>query len=367
MDRKPPGPPIRVLNVCETARGGVGIYQNLLQPLQDMGFDLHVIAPLQHAQILETTLQVTTFDNPKRGLASIWRMLRCFARTRRSLKPNICFFHSTLSLAALAFMRATGDRRPAIYCAHGWAVSNYDPDSLKGRIVRRVEGRLCGLADVVINVSSHEMQLAADLGYRGRHLVVENAVLPPSPKARDDLFAAEPAALHLLFVGRFDRQKGLDLLLEAFAEARRVNPALRLHVIGAAVRDNDNTLDLPDGVSMVGWVDAAKIDDWYCSADALLVPSRWEAFGLVIPEALRNGTPVICARRGGMPDLIVAGKTGDDFDLDPTAMTQMLVRLDKARLRIMRPACRQAYDERFVLQRLLDQLAQLLIELKEQT
>ncbi len=362
-----PTRPVSILSVCETARGGVGIYQNILLGLQDVGFDLHVIAPQQHAGIFDSKLEVTRFDSPKRSLGSILRMLRCFARTRRSLKPDICFFHSTLSLAALAFMRATGDRRPAVYCAHGWAVSNYDPTSLKGRILRMVEGRLCGLADVVVNVSDFEMELATDLGYRGRHVTIENAVFPPAKGARDNLFDAEPDALHLLFVGRFDRQKGLDLLLEAFTEARRGNPALRLHIIGAAVRDSSIELELPEGASMVGWVDAEKIDDWYRSSDALVVPSRWEAFGLVIPEALRNGTPVLCARRGGMPSLITAGETGAHFDLDLRAMSKMLAELDKTELRAMRGACLQAYQERFVLKRPIDQLTQLLHGLKRTT
>lgn len=367
METEQPTLPIRILSICETARGGVGIYQNMLLPLQDVGFDLHAIVPRQHAQILTPELKVTTFDNPRRGFGSILRMVRCFARARSNLEPDICFFHSTLSLAVLAFMRATGDRRPAIYCAHGWAASNYDPTSLKGRIIRMVEGRLCGLADVVINVSSYELELAIKFGYWGRHVAIENAVFPPSTGARDDLFVAEPDALHLLFVGRFDHQKGLDLLLKSFAEARRTLPALRLHVIGAAVRDNNIALELPEGVSLVGWVDSAEIDDWYHSADALVVPSRWEAFGLVIPEALRNGTPVLCARRGGMPSLITAGKTGVHFDLEPHGMTKMLAGLDKNSLRAMRAACLQAYDERFALRRLLDELAQLLNELKEKT
>jgi glycosyltransferase involved in cell wall biosynthesis len=357
--------PIRILSVCETARGGVGVYQNILLKLQEAGFGLHVIAPRQHADIFAADLEITTFDSPKRSVASILRMVRCFARTRLSLKPDIYFFHSTLSLASLAFLRAIGDRSPAVYCAHGWAVCNYDPKSIKSRVVRLIEGRLCGLADTVINVSNFEMETALEFGYSGNHVILENAVFPPAAEARDDLFVTQPDALHLLFVGRFDRQKGLDKLLKAFAEARRNAPNLHLHVIGAAVRESSTVHELPEGVSMVGWIDAAEIDDWYRSADALVVPSRWEAFGLVIPEALRNGTPVLCARRGGMPSLVDDGKTGMHFDLEISAMARMLAGLDRNQLRAMRDDCLLVYEKRFALRRLVEQLAKLLLDLKE--
>ena len=53
-----------------------------------------------------------------------------------------------------------------------------------------------------------------------------------------------------------------------------------------------------------------QIDDYYQCADAVIVPSRSEAFGLVVLEAMRNGKPVIVSNRGSLPELVIHGITG---------------------------------------------------------
>ena len=354
---------IRLLGLCETAQGGVGIYQNLIGGLRDQGFDVHVIAPDQHAWILDEDLPVSRFDRPRRGIGALLRMIATFGSVRRTFRPDICFFHSTFALPALAYARLRGVRGPLIYCAHGWAVRNYAPGSLKGRVVRLIEGRLCGLADVVINVSQAEKSLAEHHGYRGRHIVVDNAVPEARPDARGDLFADRPDETHLLFVGRFDRQKGLDLLLPAFAAAREVRPDLTLHVVGDGVRSGFEVDRDQPGVQFAGWVPSDRIDDWYRSADALVVPSRWEGLPLVIPEAYRNGTPVLCSTASGMDALVDHGRTGTSFDLTPQAITAALLAFSREDLRSMREAARQRYLDRYRISRLREELAGVLQEL----
>lgn len=351
---------IRVLSVCETAQGGVGIYQNILRSLEDVGFDFHVVAPAQHRKVFDERLDVSAYDRPGRGIGAIWRLLRTFVRARKQFKPDICFFHSTFSLSVLAWARLRPGGQRLVYCAHGWAVRNYESHSLKGRVVRLIEGRLCGLADVVINVSQSERDLALAHGYRGHHVVVDNAVRPAVADADCTLFADHPDRTHLLFVGRFDHQKGLDLLLPAFAVARETRPDLMLHVVGAVVREAAADDASMCGVDNAGWVSADRIDDWYRSADALVVPSRWEGLPLVIPEAYRNGTPVLCSTASDMDQLVVQGQTGASFDLTPQDITAALVRYSKANLQAMRGAARQRYLDRYQIDRLRDAVADIL-------
>ncbi len=352
---------MRVLNVCETARGGVGTYQKLIAGLDAKGIDMHFLLPAEDAAFVGACgTRTDTFDRPRRSARALGRMVRKLLGMRRKLRPDVYFFHSTFALVGLLALRLCRDRTPALYCAHGWAVRGYGETSRKGRAIRAVEGRLSGLATFCVNVSQAERDLAGRLGYRGRHVVIENAVPEPAPDARDDLFAGDSGGLHLLFVGRLDRQKGFDLLAEGFAAAARERPDLRLHVVGAAVRGDAAAADLPANVVLHGWVDAARIDDWYRSADALIVPSRWEGLPLVIPEALRNGTPVLCARRSGMETLVTPGVTGGHFDLSAADIGDMLKALDRGGLRAMRAASRAAYEQRFAVDRLLDALASLL-------
>lgn len=352
---------IKVLNVCETARGGVGIYQNILAGLTDRGIEMHHLVPAQDVDFLESSLTIHPFDRPRRGVKATGAMLRQFRHLLDTINPTVCFFHSSFALAALAQMRARRDRRPALYCPHGWAVANYPQDSAKARLIRAVEGRLSGLADSVVCVSGNEAKIAKTHGYRGRFEVIENAVPDAAPGARADLFADEPSALHLLFVGRQDRQKGFDILARAIDASGRDD--LRLHVVGGKVRDDGPDVTMPKAARAVGWVAHSEVDSWYRSADALIVPSRWEGLPLVIPEALRNGTPVLCSERSGMQELVTRGVTGDHFPLDETALTTLLLGLDKSTLRAMRPASRAAFEDRFTVDRMLDQIEDLILRM----
>ena len=109
---------------------------------------------------------------------------------------------------------------------------------------------------------------------------------------------------------------------------------MRLHVIGACVNE-DRTEEPASNVNILGWLPRHAIDRYYAAADAVVMPSRWEGFGLVAIEAMRNGTAVIVSNRGALPELVEDGKTGHVFDLDEGDLgnlERLLRGLDKSRL-----------------------------------
>lgn len=350
-----------VLNLCETAQGGVGIYQNLLASMNGPNVTHHHLVPAEHADFMKGIQNLHVFSRPARGARAVLNMLREFDRLVDELNPDICFFHSTFTLAALARMRLRRDRRPAIYNPHGWAVSGYEDSALKSRVVQNIEGRLCGFADRILCVSHADEQLARKLGYRGHFLTIENAVPDATPNARSDLFTADPEQLNLLFVGRLDRQKGFDILIEAMRRVTRRD--IVVHVIGGPVRGDKELPPMPDNMRYVGWVSPEKIDDYYNSADALVVPSRWEGFGLIVPEALRNGTPALVSNRGALPSLIDPGQTGEVFELTPEAISTCLMNLDKRDLNDRSAFCREVFDRRFSLDRWKGEMQMLFEEM----
>lgn len=351
---------IKVLHFCETAMGGVGTYQKGLAEMDASAFDQVFLMPAKHAAIMGDESRVITYPLKKRGAMAIFAQIRAFRNLARTQRPDVAFFHSSFSLPVLLAMRVLGGLPRTIYCAHGWAALQYG-ESFRARVVRAIEGRLCGLADVVVNVSIHDLEVATTGNYGGRQILIENAVPPPAADVRSDLFAGEPDKLHLLFVGRFDRQKGLDILFAALRRIREKRPDIVLHVIGAAVREADQP-EVPDGVDMVGWVDRRDIDSWYASADALVVPSRWEGLPLVIPEALRNGTPVITSRRCGMEQLFEEGKSGIAFEANDEALAKTLMSLNKHSLREMRANCSALYGARYSMDRLFREVAEVYAE-----
>lgn len=356
---------MKILHVCETAIGGVSTF------LQN--FDSHTpdrvrntfLFPKGHAQDLPDTMRHSTFSSEKRGPKSIWNMLVQSRRMMREIKPDIIFFHSTFSLAALAYLRLTGWRGKAVYVAHSWAISRYENKTgFKARCVRMIEGNLCALSDLVLNIGRSDERLAKTLGYKGVHKTLENAVIPAQELAQSmDQPSIDPAKLNLLFVGRFDRQKGLDILLNAFRRAAEQRSDLALHVVGAKVRNDGGDIDIPKGVSLSGWAEKDSMDSWYTHADALIVPSRWEGLPLVIPEALRNGTPVICSRRSAMEELISDQISGYSFDLTEEALFEMLISLQKSSLQAMRGGALKLYQRDFTIEVWQKRLTDILDEL----
>jgi glycosyltransferase involved in cell wall biosynthesis len=101
---------------------------------------------------------------------------------------------------------------------------------------------------------------------------------------------------------------------------------------------------------MLGWLPRDCLHSYYAAADGLVVPSRWEGFGLVAIEAMRAGTAVIASNRGSLPELVEHGTTGYIFHLDENELDKLegtLRRLDKNRLREMGAAGARHFEQRF--------------------
>lgn len=110
--------------------------------------------------------------------------------------------------------------------------------------------------------------------------------------------AADAGAPRVLYVGRDSREKGLPLLLDAFAALRARVPEARLWVAGAE-RD-----EATDGVTWLGQLPHSAVGALMARADVLAVPSVWpEPFGRVVIEALAVGTPVVAVGSGGLAEL----------------------------------------------------------------
>ncbi len=111
---------------------------------------------------------------------------------------------------------------------------------------------------------------------------------------------------YLLFVGDLSGEKGVKVLLQAYADLKNAPP---LVLIGR--QTSDTTWELPPNVLMLGsWPHDAVMQAWKRSSIAL-VPSVWtEPFGMVVIEAMSTGRPVVASRVGGIPDIIAHGESG---------------------------------------------------------
>jgi D-inositol-3-phosphate glycosyltransferase len=133
----------------------------------------------------------------------------------------------------------------------------------------------------------------------------------------------------LLFVGRLERLKGVDIAIKALALLRdRAHEDLRLIVLGEDVRDGEesekerlkavaSSLGVRDRVDFLGSVAHHELPYFYAAADALVMPSYSESFGLVALEAQACGRPVVASGVSGLRSVVrdeVSGYLIDDHD-----------------------------------------------------
>jgi D-inositol-3-phosphate glycosyltransferase len=122
----------------------------------------------------------------------------------------------------------------------------------------------------------------------------------------------------ILFVGRFDPLKGLDRLLKAMTYLKH-HHRLRLIIVGGdgnnapeskRFRESALKLGIENQVVFAGRIDQGYLPTYYGAADAVVIPSYYESFGLVGLEALACGRPVISTAVGVMESLIAQNKVG---------------------------------------------------------
>jgi len=172
----------------------------------------------------------------------------------------------------------------------------------------------------------------------------------------DDRTGRSSEGFSVLYVGRLERSKGVDVLLEALARSDDVDA----WIVGdgdqfESLRRRAADLGVTDRVTFEGWVDNSDLPGYYRSADLFVHPGRWpEPFGRTLLESLSCETPAVVSDIGGPP--WVVDDAGETFPVERAdILAERLADLhdDPERLADLRSACRPRLD-RFGPDRVLD-------------
>jgi len=198
--------------------------------------------------------------------------------------------------------------------------------------------RHLGTAVSLVAISEAQRALAPDLNWTGTvHNGIDVASFPYQETKED----------WVLFLGRFDPNKGPDLAIDAARAAGRhivlagkLNEPAEHAFFEQAIRPR-----LGPDATYVGEADARLKRELYAKAACLMFPIRWsEPFGMVMIEAMACGTPVVALRGGSVPEVVVDGTTG----IVCTTPDELAAAIDKT-AGLLPAACRRHVTRHFDL------------------
>ena len=121
---------------------------------------------------------------------------------------------------------------------------------------------------------------------------------------------AADGRVRVLYAGRLTKEKGVDLLADAFLAARARDPRLELVLAGGGPEEDTLRARLGSAATFLGWLEGEALARAYADADLFLFCSQTDTFGQVLLEAQASGLPVVAVDAGGPSELIASGRSG---------------------------------------------------------
>lgn len=357
---------MKILHVAETMRGGIASYINdyLATCIEhDKKYDLVVLCPETHVNDLDVhrfsaakNIELITFKSSDNRILSSLFMTLSVLKLLYRLRPDVVHLHSTFAGFFLRLpLRLLFPFLNIVYCPHGWAFDRVK-NGLSNKVVLLVERFLSLFSNYIICISRYEYKIALSSGFSERKLVlIQNGIQESLPNNSNRQNIDWPDnKIRVLFVGRFDAQKGIDI----FFRAMSISPGSFSYVIGDSVlNDVYHNYDVPNNCHLLGWLPRESIYEYYSSADVLVMPSRWEGFGLTAIEAMRSNLAVIATNVGGLSEIVVNKVTGYLVDPeDHIAIAALLEDNDKYTFDKLGKSGFSVFKNNFSMTRVLNEL-----------
>jgi glycosyltransferase involved in cell wall biosynthesis len=359
---------LRLVYLCtQLTLGGAERHASVLAPaLLARGFDVTVIA-LRDGGPLLTQLHDQGVRATSIGMRSRFDLRRAgHALAFAKPSPDIVL---TQSVNAHAVGRILARRSNAIHVAiehggHRLGMARHQR-LLTRALARNVDG--------VIAVSPSQLPDLVDLGYEGRETrVIPNGIPDLRPSRPVGAVRAElglrPDDFVAVLVAGLRPEKRIDLFIDSIGSARQLEPRIKGVVVGggAALTALREYAARAEGVSVIG--ERADVVEIVADADVLCLTSRTEGMPVSILEGMALAKPIVATAVGGIPGVVVSGRTGILVDSDRAdAFGQALAGLARAPERAigLGRAGRELYETMYTIEHMADAYASFIRELRQ--
>lgn len=229
--------------------------------------------------------------------------------------------------------------------------------------------RMMNMMDIVIFHTEQEKDIMEKEGFRGKGVVIPAGINPNrymhvDGKLFRKIYSIPKNKKIVLFVGRLAVNKGLTHLVKALSILKR-DDVVSVFVGEDAGMKNEiikmsKKLNLINKIIITGHIRDNKIfNSAYCAASVFVLPSEYEAFGLVLLEAMWHRLPCISSRVGGIPSIVVHGETGYLFDYgDVVSLAEYIdmVLSDKTLSRSIGDAAHERVSKYFTWEKIVEKL-----------
>lgn len=243
----------------------------------------------------------------------------------REFRPDVVHLFQCSASAFFGGLTRAAHPSPHLLTLHGSALTDQlAPGMIRHHLMHKVDW-IVTCSEALLREVQGQMP-----GITAYSSVVSNCLEMPA-LVPEPLPFAPP---QLLCMGRVVPQKGFDLALVAFARLAPRFPGIRLTIAGDGIDKPElekfaHRLGIEDSVEFRGWVQPVQVPALMNQCTLVIMPSRFEPFGLVALQAAQMARPVVATRVGGLPEVVVDGETGwlvenGDVDALVTAMAFLL-------------------------------------------
>lgn len=375
---------MKILHVAETIKGGVATVLNQLvedQIKRNSISTVDVLIPQNQLDYLSVSgfRNVKTFRRTGRNIKSFFLLATAFMKLTKLKKYDVIHIHSTFAGVIIRSIMIFSRKKPVVvYCPHAFSfVMKISP--FKKEIYAFIEKFLAMFTDVIICVSQFEINTALSNGIDQKKLSLVYNGIPKCEISCDSTDEHKPYLvkdaevaldeIKILFVGRFDYQKGVDILEKAILNISKMsglNKLLKFNIVGGAV--NDDVVDLFQSViqheclevNLLGWLNKKELEKLYLESDVVVMPSRWEGFGLVVAESYQFGKPVIGSDNTALSEIIIDKETGFLFKTESVAeLSNILFNLNLNKLKSMSQRCKSEYEVKYTSEKMSEKIIQI--------